>query len=282
VRTSFDFGPQLVLSRHFGTEITQNFVTEGWNEKEDAMPVLAKKVTYVPGTYAKRRPDYAKTAEAVMLARGKKRQEATSEKVKPAGIPPTICFSRKIGVGALEIADLLALKFGCRVADRLILERIAAKKGLNKKAVKFFDERYPGKMSELAAFLFGDKSFTMGDYTKALFGSIFALAQDEPTIFVGRGSHLVLPRDGVLAVRCICSKAYRIKRLAKILKVSESEAEKELDAADKEQREFFRKVFRRNDASPYEFDLVINMDFMEKPKWAADIVETAFRLKFGD
>jgi hypothetical protein len=249
-------------------------------EKEDPMPVLAKNITYVPGTYAKRRPDYAITAERYMQAWEKKRPEADSQKKKSADIAPTICFSRKIGVGALEIADMLALKIGCRVADRLILEQIAAKKGLSKKSVAFFDERYPGKMSELAAFLFGDKSFTMGDYTKALFRSIFSLASDESTIFVGRGSHLVLPRNRVLAVRCICSKAYRIKRLAKILKVSESEAEKKLDEVDKEQREFFRKVFRRNDASPYEFDLVINMDFIEKHTWAADVVETAFRVKF--
>jgi len=246
------------------------------------MPVSAKNFSYVPGTYAKQRPDYAITAEMYMKAWAKKHPEAASKKKKSVDIPPTICFSRKIGAGALEIADMLATKFGYRVADRLILERIATKKGLSKKTVMFFDERYPGKMSELAAFLFGDKSFTMGDYTKALFGSVFRLAEDEPTIFVGRGSHLVLPRERVLAVRCISSKAYRIKRLAKILKVSESEAEKELDAADKEQREFFKKVFKRNDASPYEFDLVINMDFIGKPKWAADIVETAFRVKFKD
>jgi len=244
------------------------------------MTATLKHASYVPGTYAKQRPDYAITAEMYMKAWAKKRPEAASKKKKSVDIPPTICFSRKIGAGALEIADMLATKFGYRVADRLILERIAANKGLSKKSVKFFDERYPGKMSELAAFLFGDKSFTMGDYIKALFGSIFTLANDEPTIFVGRGSHLVLPRDRVLAVRCICSKSYRIKRLAKILEVSESKAEKELDKADKEQREFFRKVFKRNDASPYEFDLVINMDCIEKPKWAADIVETAFRLKF--
>jgi cytidylate kinase len=246
------------------------------------MTATLKHASYVPGTYAKQRPDYAITAEMYMKAWAKRPPEAASKKKKSVDIPPTICFSRKIGAGALEIADMLATKFGYRVADRLILERIAAKKGLSKKSVKFFDERYPGKMSELAAFLFGDKSFTMGDYTKALFGSIFTLANDEPTIFVGRGSHLVLPRDRVLAVRCICSKSYRIKRLAKILKVSESKAERELDIADKEQREFFRKVFKRNDASPYEFDLVINMDFIEKPKWAADIVETAFRVKFKD
>ncbi|MGA8280571.1 MAG: cytidylate kinase family protein [Desulfobacterales bacterium] len=82
------------------------------------------------------------------------------------------------------------------------------------------------------------------------------------------------------AVRCICSKDHRVKRLAKILKVPKSEAAKKLDEADKVQREFFRKVFKRNDASPYEFDLVINMDFIGKPKWAADIVKTAFRAKF--
>ncbi|MGA8018618.1 MAG: cytidylate kinase family protein [Desulfobacterales bacterium] len=80
----------------------------------------------------------------------------------------------------------------------------------------------------------------------------------------------------------MCSKDHRVKRLAKILRVPKSEAAKKLDEADKVQREFFRKVFKRNDASPYEFDLVINMDFIEKPKWAANIVETAFRVKFKD
>lgn len=246
------------------------------------MTATLKHASYVPGTYTKERPDYVLTAEKYMKAWEKKRRKATSKKEKSSDIPPTICFSRKIGAGALEIADKVAPKIGYRVADRLILEQIVANKDLSKKTVKFFDERYPGKLTELAAFLFGEKSFTMGDYTKALFGSVFTLAEDEPTIFVGRGSHLVLPRDRVLAVRCICSKDHRVKRLAKILKVPKSEAAKKLDEADKVQREFFRNVFKRNDASPYEFDLVINMDFIKKPKWAADIVETAFRLKFKD
>jgi hypothetical protein len=30
-----------------------------------------------------------------------------------------------------------------------------------KKTVEFFDERYPGKMSELGSMLFGEKSFIM-------------------------------------------------------------------------------------------------------------------------
>ena len=152
----------MALSCHCATVIEPFYVNKGWIAKEDMMPPSANKIKYVPGTYAKRRPDYAKTAERVMKAWGEKHPEAASKKKKSADIPPTICFSRKIGVGALEIADMLALTFGYRVADRLILERIAVDKGLSKKSIKFFDERYPGKMSELAAFLFGDKSFTMG------------------------------------------------------------------------------------------------------------------------
>jgi RNase adaptor protein for sRNA GlmZ degradation len=57
-------------------------------------------------------------------------------------------------------------------------------------------------------------------------------------------------------------------------------AERKLDEVDKEQRSFFKKVFKRKDASPYEFDLVLNMDFIQNPGWAVEIVHTAFRTKF--
>ncbi len=107
------------------------------------MTATLKHASYVPGTYTKERPDYVLTAEKYMEA-WKKAPESHSKKEKSADIPPTICFSRKIGAGALEIADKVAPKIGYRVADRLILEQIVANKDLSKKTVKFFDERYRG------------------------------------------------------------------------------------------------------------------------------------------
>jgi cytidylate kinase len=106
------------------------------------------------------------------------------------------------------------------------------------------------------------------------------LADTAPTIFVGRGTHLILPRDRVLAVRLISSKEYRIQRVADILGVSEDDARKELDAADKEQRRFFQKAFGKKDAPPSEFDLIINCDFLHQPEWAVDIIYQAFVSKF--
>jgi hypothetical protein len=165
--------------------------------------------------------------------------------------------------------------------DRELLEHIAKDKELSQKTVEFFDERYPGKRSELASMLFGEKSFIMSDYVKNLIGAVFTFANMGSSIFVGRGTHLILPRERVLAARIICSDGFRIERLAAILDVEESEAEKLLHHIDHEQRAFFKKVFGEKDASPYEFDLVINSDFITKPGGAADVIACAFKEKFA-
>ena len=201
------------------------------------------------------------------------------EEAFPAKMSSTICFSRKIGVGALEIADILAEKIDYSVADREILDCIAKDAKLSQSAIDFFDERYPGKMNELSM-LFKTNSFLLSDYVRYLFGAVFSIAGSGPTIFVGRGVHLIMPRHWVLAVRLISSKAHRVNRLAEILKVKEEDAERIVDRHDKEQKEFFKKAFGKTEASPYEFDMGINCDRIREPKWAAEIVANAYKKKF--
>lgn len=236
-------------------------------------------VKYIPGTYAKKRKTVAQLAQHYISDWNKTRIEIKA-KDKQKIIPPTICFSRKIGVGALEIADILSEKIGYRVVDRQIIEQIAKEGKLREKTVAYFDERYPGVRNEFISLMIGEKSFTMSDYFKHLTNVVFSIAAMEPTIFVGRGTHCILPRDRVLAVRFIGSRAFRVKRLAKILKVSAIEAERTLDEVDKEQKNFFKKILGKKDAPAYEFDLVINCDYLQKPEWGANIVRQAFKEKF--
>ena len=181
----------------------------------------------------------------------------------------------------LEIADLLAEKIYYRAVDRELLEHMANDKELSKKTIEIFDERYPGKMSELASMLFGEKSFIMSDYVKILISGVFTFADMGSSIFVGRGAHLILPRDRVLAVRIICSNEYRIERLSDILEVEETEAEKLLHQIDQEQHAFFKKAFGKKSALPYEFDLVVNSDFIAQPDGAAEVIACAFKEKFS-
>jgi cytidylate kinase len=245
--------------------------------------IMSAPVTpYVPGTYAKKRPEAGQVASQYVREWETRRQKLMQKKALPTEIFPCICISRKIGVGALEIADILAKKLQMKLADREILEHMTSETKLDKESIKFFDELYPGKTVELSAMLFGKKSFDMDDYLRTLMGAVYSLATLGPTIFVGRGTHLVLPRERVLAVRFICSDGYRVNRLASLLHVHPEEAAKTLAKIDKEQAGFFKKAYGRRDAPASEFDLVVNCDHLSSPKLAADIVRRAFRTKFAD
>jgi cytidylate kinase len=231
-------------------------------------------VMYYPGMYDRKRPSPSELAKRFL-------REWAIE-IKDVKIPITICFSRMIGVGVLEIADLVGKRLGFRVVDRQIMEYIATQAELSEKTVALFDERHPGRMRELLALLFGEKAFVESDYTRQLFSAVLSIAGIGNSILVGRGAHLILRRDRVLAVRFIASKSYRAKRLAKILEISEDEAARKLSQMDKEQQAFFKEVFNEKDVLPDEFDLVINCDYLDRPEWAAQIVAEAFNLKFGD
>ena len=121
----------------------------------------------------------------------------------------------------------------------------------------------------------------MSDYIQNFISATYAFADMGSIIFVGRGIHLLLPRDRLLAVRIICSDLKRISRLAKILDVEEKEAKSIISRVDKEQREFFKKAYGKNEASPYEFDMVINCDFIDNPPSVAEVVAKAYFEKFA-
>ena len=240
------------------------------------------KFNYSPGEYGKNRTTPVQWIDYHVLAWEKRRLEKKTKTAGSEKIPLTICFSRKIGVGALEIADLLGKKMGYRVADRKIIETIAGDANISKKTAAVYDEKYPGKMADFLRLLFGEKAFIKSDYTRHLFSTVLSIAGLEPTIFVGRGAHLILPRDRVLAVRFICSKDHRVRRLAAIFGVEKEVAKMKLDQIDREQKAFFKNTFGKKDASPYEFDVVVNCDHITSSQWSAEIVAQAFKQKFGN
>jgi len=243
---------------------------------------IKTKNPYVPGMYARKQLSTHSLVERYLREWEKKRQlRRKAEGVESVQTPHYICFSRKIGVGAVEIADILAERIGWKVVDREIMEHIAEERSLSNKTLELFDEKYPGSVNNFASMMFGEKSFTMGDYMRTLTELVSKIAATGPTIFVGRATHLMLPRDNVLAVRLIASRERRADRVAAILDISVHEAEKIIDREDKLQREFFKKNFGKKDAPPHEFDLVINRDYVEKALDAAELVHRAYMLKFG-
>lgn len=238
-------------------------------------------IEYVPGFYSVKKPSAADLADRYVRGWKEEQKKMEKEDILPEKLFSTICFSRIIGVGAVEIADILARKIGYRVVDRQILEHITNEIQLSNITTASFDKRYPGKMSEYLSHLFNETSFPDNDYNRHLFATIRAIAGLGPTIFIGWGTHLVLPRERVMAVRFVCSKAYRIKRLATILNVEEQDIERKLEDFNLKQSYFYKKVYHLEKASTQEFDMVINCDHINTPQWAAEIVEKNFRKKFS-
>lgn len=245
------------------------------------MNLISPNTPYVPGTYAKKRPDAVTVAAQYVREWEARRAKTDRKKPVTPEVHPCICFSRKIGVGALEIADMVGRKLHLRVADREILERMSNEARLDPDTIKFYDELYPGKTVELSALLFGKKSYQIDDYLRNLINAVYSMASMGPTIFVGRGTHLILPRDRVLAVRVICSESFRVSRLEELLKVGKAEAERTLAKIDREQQAFFKKAFNCKDAPASEFDLVINFDHLSDPALAAELVIRCYRTKFA-
>jgi hypothetical protein len=206
--------------------------------------------------------------------------EWKKEKKISACLAPIICISRKIGVGSYEIAEITGKMIHCRVYDREILEHLITNRGIDKSVSKFLDERCPGGFENLLATVFREKVFK-SEYAKLLFQTIFSIANMGPCIFVGRGAHLLLNRDRVLAVRLTCSNKYRKQRLAKLLHVSETAASLRLAHLDLEQKHFFSNIYSLKSAPKKEFDMVLYMDYFNDPNKVAGIIASAFEQKFG-
>lgn len=204
------------------------------------------------------------------------------EKIRDSGVSvcPAICISRNIGVGAIEVGEMLSRQLGFPVLDREIIEKISSSSALSRQSIETFDERYPGRIKEIMCLILGDRAFDMNDYARELFYAAFCMAHTESNIFVGRGIHLMLPRDRVFAVRFVSSKERRIKRLAGSLNIDEEKALRVLEKAEKEQREFFQLVHQKDSAPADEFNLVMNLDYIDSSETAADAIFLLFKSRF--
>jgi len=206
------------------------------------------------------------------------------KKILDSGVSvcPSICISRKIGVGAIEVGQILGDRLGLKVLDREIIEQISNSAALRSQSIETFDERYPGKIKEFMCVILGDRAFNMTDYARELFYAAFCLAHMEPNIFVGRGIHLMLPRNRVFAVRFVSSQKRRIDRIAASLKINKQKAAQVLKQAEKEQMEFFKIVHQKDSAPADEFDLVMNMDYIDDPQTAAEAIDILFKRRFPE
>lgn len=236
---------------------------------------------YHAGQYQAEGRDRFHTSDQILDDLLKKRKDIKETVEWVRQIPPAICFSRVIGVGALEIADMLGEILGHRVIEQQILRHVTEELKTLDSTAGTFDTRYPLAVGEYLALLYSAKGFKRTDFSQHLFATVLSIAGLAPTIFVGWGTHLVLPRERILAVRLVCSDGYRTDRLSKIFKTEPEVIRKKLHEVDARQKRFFADTFGRHKALNQEFDLVINCDRLPEPMVCARSIAALFKEKFN-
>ncbi len=171
---------------------------------------------------------------------------------------PVITISRQRGSGGTLLAGQLAERFDYTLLHRDLLDRICATTGYQRRLLETLDEH---TRSEIAAWLeamFAGRYITASDYVRALLETVLAMSQLGGVVVVGRGANFIIGHDRGFHVRVVAPRDVRIRRLIDHEGLSPHDAEHTIDVADRERREFIRKVYGADIDDPLGYDLVLN------------------------
>jgi cytidylate kinase len=105
-------------------------------------------------------------------------------------------------------------------------------------------------------------------------------ARHNSAVFVGRGAHLLLPRERGFAIQILAPLEQRIRGVMQRERLSRSEAQAYLRKKDRERRDFVPKNFRRDVTDPHLYDLIVNLEYFDI-EWAVDLIVRSVQRRFG-
>lgn len=192
------------------------------------------------------------------LTRRQRRKTVFHQPVE-AEVEDFISVSRMVGVDAHPIATALGERLGWPVFGRELLDAMAGDDIIRQRIYESMDERDLNWWEEsLRAVL--DRGFVRNDYFCRLCETVLSLARQSSSIFVGRGSDLILPQQQGLRVRLIASMEHRIENHARLSGLDPVRARQEVEHIDHQRTEFFRHRFRVEAADPVRHDLILNLE----------------------
>ena len=182
---------------------------------------------------------------------------ATPVSQRPA-VEDFVSISRQVGVGGLEIADLLGKKLGWAVFDQELLRRMAGDDAVRERIYASMDERDVGWFEETVRSL-TDPKFVRNDYFHRLTQTVLTIARQGHAVFLGRGAGLVLPEDAGFRVRIVAPLEIRLAGFVKRTGLSTNAAKGEMARVEHDRNEFVSTHFHKNVEDPLLYDLTLNV-----------------------
>jgi cytidylate kinase len=169
-----------------------------------------------------------------------------------------ITITSNIGSGGINVARLVSERLGIQLFDNSQLREMISSVGMSGKDLEGLDEKSPGLLDRL----FNNKP---GLYMDLLGSTVYDIASKGEGVVVGHGAQFFLKDfNCAFHVMIHASEQTRINRLMQEQNIDESSATKIIHKMDKRINSFVQYAFNRdmNDVSMY--DIVINLDKIDK------------------
>jgi cytidylate kinase len=197
----------------------------------------------------------------------------------PPPVEPLVTVSRQHGAGGSTLAARLATRFRYTLLDRNLVDRICASTGTRRRIVESLDEHLKPQVTAWCEALLGNEYVDAGDYMRALVETLSSITALGGAVVVGRGANFVAGPERGFHVRVVAPRPLRIRRIGARDRLGPHDAERAVDAADRERREFVKRHFRRDIDDPEAYDLVLNTAHIAVDT-ATDVVVKAAMEKF--
>jgi cytidylate kinase len=220
-------------------------------------------------------------AETRMMLHELVRRLADERAPQPSARPelgPFITLSRQAGIGGTEIAQSIAGELGWTVLDRELVDGLARELELDPHRLELIDEKRTNWFRDTLLNLLDSKLVLQSSYVSRI-GKIMALAAHSGrVVIVGRGGHLLLPRDKGLSVRIVARRAWRVNRVSVQANLEQDAAARIVDSLDAERADFLHRNFKNDPDDATSYDLIVDVSTLGA-RLAVSLICTAARLK---
>lgn len=191
---------------------------------------------------------------------------------------PFLTISRQAESGGAEVARLVGSRLGWSVLDKELVEDLARRLKLAPQMLALMDETRSGWFRDTMLNLLNSRLVLQDSYVTMLGRVMLLAAFDGRVVIVGRGAHLILPREHGLTVRVVAPLRARVARLQERERLDAETAKKRIEVTDRSRAEFLRRHFRAGAEETQPFDLVLDAEVFGTAG-CAELICTALEMR---
>lgn len=210
-----------------------------------------------------------------------KKQKETIETPEKKSHLPFITISREYGCCGYDVAQKIVEIMNTEYKteppwaayDRTLIDKVTDDMGLSTSLVETLTGNARNSLTNLFQTTFSSFPPQVAVY-KRMAQTIAMLAANGNAVIVGRGSNMITRNtDGGFHVRIVAPLHWRAELMAEKMKLSKTEASKEMAEKEKQRQSFFREFLKFDVTDPHNYHMLINNSEYSTEQVARIIIE---------